>query len=83
MPPPLVHTDITLDMLILEMERQERYYEKNYKNPDNLRKGKITSYERDFRININKKILSLLYQAKANKQQINQPKLLDILTTLP
>lgn len=53
-------------MLIAEMERQKRYYEKNYNDPERLKAAKITCYERDFRINVNKKLLQLLYEAKGN-----------------
>ena len=75
-------TQITLDMCIAEMERQQQYYRKYYSDPEILKRSKITPYERDHRISINNKLLELLYQAKQNKA-INGPKFLDLINQLP
>lgn len=73
-------TDITLSMLLDELERQRRYFKDHY--PGLVKKGKITPYQRDHRISINNKLIDLVKQAIANKKT-NGPKLLHLLNELP
>lgn len=70
-------TNITLDMCIKELERQRSYMKANYNRY--VQERKITPWERDNRININKKLLELLYEAKKNKGSTN-PNFIQLLT---
>ncbi len=72
-------TNITLDMCINELKRQRRYMESNY--PKYVKQQKITPYERDHRLNVNKQLLDLLQKAKQNKGT-NSPTFLQLLTQL-
>lgn len=61
-----ISSTITIDMCIEELERLGAIMKKSY--PDQVKESKLTPYERDHRYRVNEKLISLLKEAKANKQ---------------
>ena len=67
-------------MLLNEQKRISRYMAKHYNRY--VAENKLTPYERDHRMAVNKKLIDLLTQAVANKAN-GGPKLLQLLNQIP
>ena len=61
------NTEITLQMVIDELQRTINSRETSYK--ELVSKGKLSPYTRDHRLHIMQKLLSLAKKAKADKSQ--------------
>jgi hypothetical protein len=72
--------NITIDMLLTEQKRIRRHMESFY--PAMVQQQKLSPWERDHRLSLNKKLIDLLTAAKQNKDT-NGPKLSDLLNQLP
>ena len=76
-----VTTEITLDMCLNEVTRVYQVMKKHY--PKMVKAQKMNPYQRDHRLAVMKKMVSLLQQAKENKQQNIKPSFIDLLNQLP
>lgn len=79
MPKPVTH--ITLDMCITQTKRIIKVMEDHY--PQMVKDEKITPYDRDHRMNVQRKLLSLLEQAKENKINNTGPTFCQLIKNLP